>query len=114
MFVHGSILDGQIAQKIRSPREVIHDVQPIGLVLLPSHPELLDKILRFRCEAGEFFVRSRQLLFQFAATLRTPARHTPDEERRSGHRESRGNEIPNQIRTHPSSLHFGYRRHNGE
>jgi len=105
MFVHGSILDGQIAQKIRSPREVIHDVQPIGLVLLPRHPELLEKILRFRREPGDFLVCIRQLRFQFTLTLRTPARHSPDEERRGGHRETRGNEIPHQIRIHPSSLH---------
>jgi hypothetical protein len=86
MFVHGSILDGQIAQKIRSPREVIHDVQPIGLVLLPSHPELLAKILHFRRKAGDFFVRIRQLLFQFAPAVCAPTRHTPDEERRSSQR----------------------------
>jgi hypothetical protein len=59
-------------------------------------------------------VRIRQPFFQFAPTLRTPARHTPDEERRSSHREPRGNEIPKQIRTHSISLHFRNRRHNGE
>jgi hypothetical protein len=114
MFVYGSILNGQIAQKIRSPREVIHDAQPIGLVLFSSLPELLEEIFHFRREAGEFFVRIRQLLFQLASTGRTHARHTPNEERCHGRREPRGYDVPDQIRIHPSSLHFCNQRHAGE
>jgi hypothetical protein len=114
MLVYGSILNGQIAKKVRSPRKVIHDAQPIGLVFFPSHPKLLEKILHFRREAGEFFVRSRQLLFQLASTLRPPARHTPDEECCHGYRKPRGHDVPDQIRTHPSSLHSCKQRHAGE
>ncbi len=111
MFVDGSILNGQIAQEIRSPREVIHDAQPIGFVLFPSRPKLVDKTLHFRREAGEFFVRIRQLLFQFTSTDRTPARHTPEEERCQRHREPRGDNVPDQIRTHLKSLQHCNQRH---
>ena len=90
---------------------MIYDAQPIGLVLFPSHPKLLEKTLHFCHEAGKFFVRIRQLLLQLASTGRTPARHTPDEERGHGYREPHGNNVPDQIRTHLCSLRHCNQRH---
>ena len=114
MLVHRSILNGQIAQKIRSSREVFHHVQPIGRVLVASRCELLEKILYLRCSARKFFLCVCQLLFQLAASRRTSARQAPDEERCEGHRETRGYEITNQIRIHRCALHLRDRRHDGE
>ena len=114
MLVDGSILNGQIAQEIRSPREVLQHVQPIGGVLVPGCRELLDKIFHLRRNARGFFLRIRQLLFQFASTVRTSTRQTPDQERRDGHCDPRSDQISDLIRTHPSSLHFCNRRHDGE